>query len=107
MKKIYLAVILGIIAGIIDIIPMILLRLDNYSILSAFFQWVILGFVITHIEFGIQGWLKGLIIAIILALPIIILTIKSDMTAIMPILIMSAILGSFIGFIGNKYGTPE
>jgi hypothetical protein len=103
MKKTCLALCTGVTAGIIDTIPMIIQNLDSYSIVSAFLQWVILGFVITHIEIGLQGWLKRLIVAVVLALPIIIITMKIDMTSVLPILIMSAILGSFIGFVSKKY----
>jgi hypothetical protein len=103
MKKIYLAAILGIGAGIIDIIPMVIQKLDNYALASAFFQWVILGFVITFIDFGIQGWLKGLIVAVAMAVPIVIIVMKSDMASVLPILFMSAVLGSFVGYLGNAY----
>ncbi len=103
MGKLFISLIIGIIAGIIDIIPMFLQKLDRYSIISAFIQWVIVAFVITHIQFGVGGWLKGLIIAVLMALPIIVLVMKTDAKSVIPILIMCAVLGSLIGFIGDRY----
>lgn len=102
MGKLLISLIIGIVAGIIDIIPMIFQKLDRYSIISAFIQWVIVVFVITHIEFGVEGWLKGLIVAVLMALPIIVLVMKTDTKSVIPILIMSVILGSLTGFAADR-----
>ena len=102
MGKILLVLILGAAAGIIDIIPMILQKLDRYSIISAFIQWVAAAFVITHIQFGVESWLKGLIVAVLMALPVIVLVMKNDVKSVMPILVMSAILGSVVGLVGDR-----
>lgn len=103
MRKIFMSLLIGFVAGIIDVVPMIMQRLDWYSCISAFFQWLVLGIIINHIEIGLKGWLKGLFIAEIAAIPIIILVAKTDPISIIPITIMSAILGSFIGVAGEKY----
>ena len=104
MKKIYLALCTGVVAGIIDIIPMVIMQLNYYSLASAFVHWIILGFVITYIECGFSGWLKGLVIAVVLAVPICILLMQNDVTSVPPVLVMSVILGSFIGYLDEKYG---
>lgn len=104
MEKLLLALFTGIIAGIIDIVPMILQKLDKYSIISAFIQWIVVTFVIIHIEFGMVGWLKGLIVAVLMSLPVIVLIMKNDAKSTVPILIMSIILGSLVGFISDIYG---
>lgn len=103
MGKFLLSLLIGAAAGIIDIVPMIFQKLDRYSIISAFIQWVVAAFVITHIHFGVEGWLKGLIIAILMALPIIILVMKTDAKSAVPILVMSVILGSLIGFAADRF----
>lgn len=103
MNKFLLSIILGIAAGIIDIIPMVLQKLDIYAIVSAFMQWLILGLVINYLNIGITGWQKGLITAVVLALPIVILIMKTDVKSVFPILIMAAVLGSAVGYIGAKF----
>ncbi len=102
MGKIYFTLIAGVLAGTVDIVPMIFQKLDKYSIISAFIQWMVAAFVITHIQFGIDGWLKGLIVAVLMALPIIVLVMKTDVKSAVPILAMSIVLGSLVGFIGDK-----
>ncbi len=102
MMDILLAIGIGIAAGIIDIIPMVLQKLDKYATVSAFVHWVVLGVVITYVQIGgLEGWLKGLVIAVLLTLPILIIVAKDDKKSILPILIMTIILGSLVGLAGG------
>lgn len=103
MKNVLLSFTLGAVAGIIDIIPMIIQKLDKYSIVSAFIQWLILGFIISFIKIpGVDSWLKGLITAVLAGLPIMILVMKTDPKSVIIILMMSAVLGSAVGFFSAK-----
>ena len=81
-KKIIYSLIIGAIAGIIDIIPMIIQGLDIYSDISAFIFWIIMGFIIAHISLPIKDWLRGMMIAIILAIPIMILVSANELITI-------------------------
>lgn len=103
MNNILLSLILGAGAGIVDVTLMLIQKLDRYAIASAFVQWLFLGFIITFIKIpGIDGWLKGLIVAVIVSLPIVIIVAKNDPKSILIILAMSAILGGIIGFLSKK-----
>lgn len=62
-----------------------------------------MGFVIAHISLPIKDWLKGLIVALISAIPIMILVFANDPKSIIPIFVMSIILGSLVGFLSGKY----
>ena len=105
MKKVIISLAIGVIAGIIDVVPMLLQGLDAVYSLSAFVQWVVVGFVINHMECGLRGWKKGLVVAELLALPILVLLSKADASALAPIVAMSAILGSLVGFVAEKYNS--
>ena len=100
MDKILLTACVGIVIGIIDVLPMIKMKLDRYSIVSAFVFYFILPFVIFNIDlYGIAWWLKGGIVALALALPTIILVAKEDKKSVPPMLIMSVILGTVMSAI--------
>lgn len=103
MSKLLISLGIGVIAGIIDIIPMIIQKLDKYANISAFIHWVVLGFIISYIQLPLAPWLKGFIIAELSALPIIVIVLKDDPKAIVPILIMSAILGVSVGIATAKF----
>lgn len=76
MKTFLLTCLIGMIAGAIDILPMIKMKLDRHSIASAFVFYFILPFVILDIDlFGLVWWLKGGVTGLAMALPIIILSL--------------------------------
>ncbi len=101
MDKILIALLIGVVAGIIDVIPMIIQKMKKEANLSAFTHWVVLGLVIPFVSWNIAPWLKGLIIAEISAIPILFIVASEDKKAIIPIVFMSAILGIGVGIAGK------
>ena len=100
ISDILIALGLGAAAGVIDIIPMILKKLDHYSVFSAFMQWVVLGVLIRNTSiFGLSGWINGAATALLAAIPIVILVAKSDKKSVGVILICSGVLGGLLGVI--------
>ena len=103
MNDILIALIIGIIAGIIDVIPMIIRKMEKSANLSAFSHWVVLGLIIPFISWNMTPWLKGLLVAEISAIPIIFMVAPKDKKAILPITIMSAILGVAVAIAGKAF----
>jgi hypothetical protein len=103
MKKIKISLLIGAIAGTIDVIPMIIQGLDWHSNISAFIFWIVMGFVVAHISISLKSWKKGLLVAALSILPILIVVAASDPVSIIPISIMTIILGSLVGFLTDKY----
>ena len=103
MEKIIMALIIGVAAGVIDVIPMILQKMDKRANLSAFFHWVVLGLIIPFVSWDIAPWLKGLIIAELTAVPILFIVVEEDKKAIIPITVMSAVLGICVGIAGAHF----
>ena len=102
-RKIFFGTIFGVIAGIIDIIPMMIQNLPIYSILSAFSMWVILGFIINTSALKINGMLKGLLLSFLVILPTAILIAQAEPISLIPISIMTVLLGALLGFISDKF----
>ena len=103
MNDIFIALLIGIIAGTIDVIPMIIQRLDQYASLSVFGHWVVLGLIIPYVNWDIQPWFKGILLALLSAIPIMIIVYPKDNKALIPMLIFSVILGAGVGLAGAKY----
>jgi hypothetical protein len=103
MTKLLISIGIGVIAGAVDVIPMLIQKLDKFSNWSAFIHWVVLGVIISYIEMPLSPWLKGLVIAEISALPVIILVAKTDMKSILPMVVMSGILGVAVGIATAKF----
>lgn len=102
MREMLLILMLGIVAGLIDILPMIKMKLDKYSIASAFAFYLILPVVITKsMLFETIWWVRGGIIALLLVIPVVLIVSKDDKKAVGPMCIMSFVLGSLIGILGH------
>jgi hypothetical protein len=97
-----LTLLIGVVAGAIDVLPMIKMKVDKFSCMSAFAYYVILPFIIFGLNwFGDLWWIKGGVVAILMAIPVIILVAKDDKKSPVMMAIMSIILGSIIGVLGH------
>ncbi|MCI8273258.1 MAG: hypothetical protein HFJ55_04160 [Clostridia bacterium] len=97
-----LTLLIGIVAGVIDVLPMIRMKVDKYACISAFVYYLIVPFVIFGVNwFGELWWLRGGIVAILMAIPVIILVAKEDKKSPIAMTIMSIVLGSIIGVLGH------
>ncbi len=76
---------------------MIAKKMNRNSCLSAFIHWVVLGLIIPFVSWNIAPWLKGLIIGGITAVPVLLIVAPGDKKAVMPIALMSAVLGMGVG----------
>jgi hypothetical protein len=102
MDTLLLSVVIGIVAGIIDIIPMIIQKLDKRAIISAFLQYFFVSIIIVNIDLPhIVWWLQGWLISVALTLPVVFIVSAQDKKAVPIILTMAAILGTLIGMAGH------
>jgi hypothetical protein len=102
MQTLFPSMLLGVVAGVIDIIPMFIQKLSILAILSAFLQYFFVSIVIVNLDLpGVAWWLQGSIIALALALPILIIVSENDKKAVPVIVAMSVILGAIIGLAGH------
>lgn len=101
-NKILIGIVIGIFAGILDLVPMILQKLPVQANISAFFMWVIIGFLISVVEIKINALFKGLLISYLVLLPNLFIIGWENPISLIPILIMTTILGSLMGLIIGK-----
>lgn len=107
MKKInkaYLGIILGVIVGVINVLPMILQKISWDANISTFLTWVIVGFLISTTNLKLQGILKGIIISILIFIPSTIFVIESNLTGAIWIIVMTLIFGSLLGYLIDRLG---
>jgi len=103
MNSFLIALLIGIVAGAIDALPMIIRKLEKTASLSAFFHYLVLGLIIPFVNWGIEPWLKGLIIAELTAIPVMIIVYPKDKKVLIPMILFAAVLGSGIGIAGAKF----
>ena len=103
MKRIIIGLVFGAAAGVLDVIPMFLQKLTWDANLSAFSMWIVSGFMISTSALKMNGILKGVIISFLLLFPYAILIGWNQPTSLIPIAIMTLILGSLLGFSIQKF----
>ena len=101
-RRILLGLVLGVAAGVIDIVPMVIQKLPIHSILSAFSMWVVLGLLINTSTLKMKGVLKGLLLSLLVIMPTAILIGEAEPISLIPIGIMTVILGALLGFASEK-----
>lgn len=97
MNDIMAALLLGVIAEAIDVLPMLKTKIPRASILFIFSQWVLIGFLIPFVNWKIAFWLKGLIIGTLGMIPVALITYPRNKKAVPGILIFGVILGAGVG----------
>lgn len=103
MNNILIAIVIGLIAGLIDVTPMIIMKLEKAANISAFVHYFILGLIIPFVSWDIAPWIKGIIISFLSALPVMIIVYPKDKKAIIPMIIFAIVLGAGIGLAGNRF----
>lgn len=101
-KKILIGISFGVAAGILDVVPMIIQKLPVQADLSAFSMWVVIGFLLSVVEIKMNSILKGLLISYIVLLPNLFIIGWDAPVVLVPIFIMTTILGSMLGFLIGK-----
>ena len=103
MNKYFIGLITGTAAGIIDVIPMILQNLTWDANLSAFSLWVVCGFLISSSDLKMKGWIKGLLISFLVVLPCVVLIGWKEPETLIPISLMTLLLGSASGWVIERF----
>ncbi len=103
MNEILIAIIIGLAAGLIDVTPMIIMKLEKEANISAFVHYFVLGLIIPFVSWNIEPWIKGIIISFLSGLPVMIIVFSKDKKAIIPMIVFSLILGAGIGIAGAKF----
>lgn len=103
-NKTKVGIIVGIIFGIVDIIPMILMKMTWDTLVSAFLMCVIGGFIISTSNLKLNNTLKGMLIFFLIATPIMILVIAGSPQELIPMLITNLVIGSLMGYFIGRFG---
>ena len=103
MNNLIAAAIIGIVAGTIDAGPMLIQKMDKMACFSAFVHYFVLGIIIPFVNWGIPGWLTGIMVSVLSSIPVMMIVVPKEKKAFLPMFIFSIILGAAIGWAGAKF----
>ena len=104
INKTKIGIIVGIIFGIVDIIPMILMKMTWDTLVSAFLMCIIGGFLISTSNLKLNSTLKGMLIFFLIALPMMIVVVAGAPIELVPMLVTNLIIGSLMGYFIGRFG---
>ncbi len=70
--------------------------------LSAFSMWVVIGFLLSIVNLKMGGVLKGLLVSFLVLLPNAFIIGSQNPVSLIPVIIMTLILGSGLGYVIGK-----
>ncbi len=99
MNKLLSGTIAGLAFGVIDVLLMIPIPINNKptAMLGSFINRFAIGFLIANTDLPVSPWLKGLLIGLLLSLPDAIIT-----KTYAPILGVGIIGGAIIGYVAGR-----
>jgi len=105
MNKTLAGLLCGFIAGMIDLVPMIIQNLTWDANLAAFSMWLAVGFFTAHTHLKMPPVLRGVLIAFICLLPSAFIIGWQMPESLIGISAMTLVLGASIGWSVNKLTT--
>jgi hypothetical protein len=102
MKNSIIGILVGAMAGTLDVIPMVLQNLTWDANLSAFSLWLVVGFLISVTNINIPSWLKGIVLAFLVLTPSAIIIGAQEPETLIPISFFTLILGALSGYTFHK-----
>lgn len=101
-NNIVIGLLLGVVIGVLDVIPMVMQGFTWDANLSAFFLWIVSGFMLATSNLKLQPTLKGIVIAMLCLLPSVFIIGWHDPLSLVPVGIMTVILGALLGYSYGK-----
>jgi len=102
MNKLIKFLITGVIIGIVDVIPMLLMNLTWDANISAFTMWVVISYLLYCNNQKYNQLIKSIVIALLVLTPNAILIGWNNPINLVPVIIMTLLLSLLMGFITGK-----
>ncbi len=102
MNKMMKYIITGVIIGLIDVIPMLFMKLTWDANISAFIMWIVISYLLYCNNQKTHQIIKSIIIAFLVLIPNAILIGWNNPISLVPVIIMTLTLSISMGFITGK-----
>ena len=102
MKKQLIGIMLGAAAGVLDVIPMVIQKLTWDANISALCLWVVSGYILSVADIKVKPVIRGIIVPFLVLLPSAVLIGWKEPVSLIPIAIMTLVLGTLMGFIYGR-----
>lgn len=102
MHKIIKALLLGLAAGILDVIPMIFQGVSWEAAVAVLLHWLGLGVIITFARMPLANWASGSTIALLTGIPVAVLAYPKAPVTLASAILFATALGGMLGYIADR-----
>ncbi len=102
MHKLYKTLLLGLAAGILDVIPMAFLNLNLTTLLATLLHWLGLSIIITYARMPLNNWGSGMLIAGLTSLPLGVVIHTDSIGGICQMTFFGLVLGGLLGYTSDR-----
>jgi hypothetical protein len=103
MKNNMIAMLIGLLVGLIDLIPLVLVGAPLLNMLSIVTFWIITAVFIANITFFKNALINGLMISIMNMLPLVMVIYTINPKDFLPMLSMAVLLGPLAGYLNKRF----
>lgn len=103
MKKLSLVFLIGLVAGLLDLIPLIMVNAPVFNMVSVLAFWLCASFFIYKTSLVENSLLNGLAIATVLMIPMALAVAATNPTDFIPMMSMALLLGPPVGWSLQKF----
>lgn len=101
-RKITTAVIVGLVAGFIDLIPLIMVKAPLLNMVSILLFWIITSYFVASVTLLRNKVMNGLVLSTLNMLPLVVVIYTINPKDFMPMLSMAFILGPLVGYFNGR-----
>ena len=102
MSQLIKFLITGVVVGIVDVLPMLFMKLTWDANISAFTMWVVISYLLYCNNLKYNHLIKSIVIAFLVLTPNAILIGWNNPINLIPVIIMTLFLSLLMGFITGK-----
>ncbi|MBI9102447.1 MAG: hypothetical protein JEY99_08540 [Spirochaetales bacterium] len=102
MKRILIILFVGLIAGVLDLIPLLFVETPLFNKLSIIVFWLVASFIISSTKIYKNSIVNGLILSILLMLPTALAVSATNPKDFIPMMFMAIFLGPLVGYATGK-----
>jgi hypothetical protein len=102
-KKIIVSVIIGLAAGLIDLIPLVMVRVPLLNMVSILMFWIVTSYFVANVTLFKNAPLNGLVLSTLNMLPLVVIIYTINPKDFLPMLSMALILGPLVGYLNGRF----
>ena len=103
MKKIIVSFGIGILAGLLDLIPLVLVKAPLLNMASIVMFWIVTSIFVGQIKLLKNSLLNGLVLSTLNMVPMVMVIYTINPKDFFPMLSMAILLGPLVGYLNGRY----